>query len=213
MPVSGFPTILESILISLFQESQQASIKLAGNQQRTTLVLRFDAMADTSVSTSHLSTPAEVRRNSHEEEPEESVEAEDLSMNEENNIATSDSDIITKEVEDAINKLKNGRASGGDGGTSRVRVLVRLNKATPGLALAVTSAGVLLIKPILVVLLIRQSSTCFAGGGVCCRNNSPRPVMRLQLRISVESQLGWANGKLAVDVLRCRELLGRDDSP
>ncbi|GFR81998.1 hypothetical protein ElyMa_002354900 [Elysia marginata] len=61
MPVSGFPTILENILNSLFQESQLASYKLAGNQQKTTLVLRFDAMADTSVSTSHLSTPAEAR--------------------------------------------------------------------------------------------------------------------------------------------------------
>ncbi|GFR94347.1 hypothetical protein ElyMa_002665900 [Elysia marginata] len=64
MPVSGFPTILENILNSLFQESQLASYKLAGNQQKTTLVLRFDAMADTSVSTSHLSTPAEARRKS-----------------------------------------------------------------------------------------------------------------------------------------------------
>ncbi|GFR78783.1 hypothetical protein ElyMa_000540200 [Elysia marginata] len=64
MPVSGFPTILENILNSLFQESELASYKLAGNQQKTTLVLRFDAMADTSVSTCHLSTPAEVRRKS-----------------------------------------------------------------------------------------------------------------------------------------------------
>ncbi|GFR90121.1 hypothetical protein ElyMa_000809500 [Elysia marginata] len=31
----------------MLQESQLASYKLAGNQQRTTLVLRFDAMADT----------------------------------------------------------------------------------------------------------------------------------------------------------------------
>ncbi|GFS07097.1 hypothetical protein ElyMa_001241300 [Elysia marginata] len=57
MPFSGFPTILESILISLFQESQLASYKLAGNQQRTILVLRFDAMADASVSTSRLKNP------------------------------------------------------------------------------------------------------------------------------------------------------------
>ncbi|GFR77000.1 hypothetical protein ElyMa_000497500 [Elysia marginata] len=61
MPVSGFPTILENIPNSLFQESQLASYKLAGNQQKTTLVLQFDAMADTRVSTSHLSTPAEAR--------------------------------------------------------------------------------------------------------------------------------------------------------
>ncbi|GFS08098.1 hypothetical protein ElyMa_004747500, partial [Elysia marginata] len=61
MPVSGFPTILENILNSMLQESQLASYKLAGNQQRTTLVIRFDAMADTSVSTLHQSTPAEVR--------------------------------------------------------------------------------------------------------------------------------------------------------
>ncbi|GFR86866.1 hypothetical protein ElyMa_002477800 [Elysia marginata] len=64
MPVSGFPTILENILNSMLQESQLASYKLAGNQQRTTLVLRFDAMADTSVPTFHQSTPAEVRRKS-----------------------------------------------------------------------------------------------------------------------------------------------------
>ncbi|GFR71586.1 hypothetical protein ElyMa_002097500 [Elysia marginata] len=46
----------------MLHESQLASYKLAGKQQKTTLVLRFDAMADTSVSTSHLSTPAKVRR-------------------------------------------------------------------------------------------------------------------------------------------------------
>ncbi|GFR92062.1 hypothetical protein ElyMa_006190800 [Elysia marginata] len=64
MPVNGFPTILENILNNMLQESQLASYKLAGNQQRTTQYLRFDAMADTSVSTYHLSTPAEVRRKS-----------------------------------------------------------------------------------------------------------------------------------------------------
>ncbi|GFS03007.1 hypothetical protein ElyMa_001137600 [Elysia marginata] len=42
----------------MFQESQLACNKLTGNQQRTILVLRFDAMADTSVSTSHQSTSA-----------------------------------------------------------------------------------------------------------------------------------------------------------
>ncbi|GFR96754.1 hypothetical protein ElyMa_004459500, partial [Elysia marginata] len=61
MPVSGFPTILENIINSLLQESQLASYKLTENEQRTTLVLQFDAMADTSVSTFHQSTPAEVR--------------------------------------------------------------------------------------------------------------------------------------------------------
>ncbi|GFS10031.1 hypothetical protein ElyMa_003051400 [Elysia marginata] len=47
MPDSEFPTVLENIHSSMLQESQLAFYKLAGNQQRTTLVLRFDAMADT----------------------------------------------------------------------------------------------------------------------------------------------------------------------
>ncbi|GFS12697.1 hypothetical protein ElyMa_003118100 [Elysia marginata] len=64
MPISGSPTILENILNSSLQETQLASYRLAGSQQRITLVLRFYVIADTCVSTFHQLTPVEVRRKS-----------------------------------------------------------------------------------------------------------------------------------------------------
>ncbi|GFR83708.1 hypothetical protein ElyMa_000654700 [Elysia marginata] len=63
MPVSGFPTILENILISMLQESQPASYKLARNEHRIIFILRLHAMTNTSLSTTpHEPTPAKVRR-------------------------------------------------------------------------------------------------------------------------------------------------------
>ena len=54
MPVSGLPSTLECIINNLLQETTFDSYKVAGNQHRTTLVLRFDnprptTMANTGV--------------------------------------------------------------------------------------------------------------------------------------------------------------------
>ena len=67
MPVSGLPTMLECIINNILEESQLASYKIAGNGQRTTLVLRFDAMIDTGVLNFHQSTPA--NNNCHRKSP------------------------------------------------------------------------------------------------------------------------------------------------
>ena len=59
MPVCGLPTILETILNNLIIDSNLKSYKFVGNEDTTTLVLRF-AMADGS-SINH-STPAKFRK-------------------------------------------------------------------------------------------------------------------------------------------------------
>ena len=67
MPVTGLPAMLESILNNILKESQLSSFKLCGDQRgsKTVLVIRFEAMADMSMSTQLCSTsPATFRKKS-----------------------------------------------------------------------------------------------------------------------------------------------------
>ena len=63
MPVSGLPTILETVIVKLMEESFLSSYKIAGNGGRSTIVLRFEtttmAATDTDGASSiHQSVPA-----------------------------------------------------------------------------------------------------------------------------------------------------------
>ena len=84
MPVIGFPITLEGMINSLMTESRLTSYKIAGYQERVTLVLRFDSsnkMADTDMDGTGYSTQGRFRRKPPNQVRRDKARKEDYKSN------------------------------------------------------------------------------------------------------------------------------------